>query len=799
VGAGAVGVSALSLRGSDTLKDLTVRLLTSTSGPGALECGGVGEPTTDGVTGSLVYEGTGSGNGQANMLANAQDVAPMSSRMTSAICASSTNKAEGIVFALDGISIVGRDTTNANAAGSCAGSTTGCNTDAPKKGLRSTAAGDATAPPPALTSCTAAQIADWRDVLRLIYFGYDASNLTTQNCSSACRTELANGYAKLFQSSCTVGNSCTQLKHAFRRNDESGTTDVFRGSMGVPAIVQKDNFTPFCNSATTGPAINPTGLIPCTGVPAAGTDPACNPGGGTGGLCDTVATSKTFHFCTRVQCTTDGQCGAGNTAGQCLPANAAGNRLCDLELNTSPQRNIANHNLAGCSTGSDCASGTCSTSSVCTCASDAQCPGTAAGRCAGGLCTPPTGSTPQPSHIIETNAQRGYGNAQTGSSWVDVQDADPIRRTCNFSGGNPLEDVCNRDGRLGLVLPVWDATANGDSTLNVQPVTAADAFPTATCDTGEFFCYPAQPYAKDTAGNSIFDICPDGTDPNAPPTTNVCPPAQCAYPVHVNGTVKDPRCISARGNLPGGVLTGDGRVYNLTVWQQLASGAFTIARYPRSTGQKGIPDSFYGPSGQVAMQGAFFRLHAQTPTISGSGACKAESATDQIGCLVQASWCSMGYAGNSAVNGATVAVNVNNVPPADSCVQNLLKLPAGDAATYRISRQLFLNSVQGFESIDPALNPGESADKKNEYKLAQCYGLNNDGAGPHGSAAGIATAAPPTGFGFVSLGLKADNVTPQNPFCDDTALRSCGALGQTGGGCANNTGAIPTETLPSAP
>ncbi len=143
---------------------------------------------------------------------------------------------------------------------------------------------------------------------RLVYFGYDASNLTAQNCASPCRTELANGYAKLFESSCTVGNSCTQLKHAFRRNDESGTTDVFVKALGVPAINQKDNFSPFCNNGTTGPAINAVTLPSCT----ANAD--CNPGGTAGGTCDTNAANRTFDKCTKLGCSASTPCPAAPPA-----------------------------------------------------------------------------------------------------------------------------------------------------------------------------------------------------------------------------------------------------------------------------------------------------------------------------------------------------------------------------------------------------------------------------------------------------------------------------------------------------
>src|SRR5262245_17858765 len=101
VAAGAVGVGAnIALLGSDTLKDTTVTLLSS-----SLDCSG------------LSYLGTGSGNGETAMLGNSQHVAPMSRRLSSAVCVN-PSRAEGIVFALDAISII----ANKDTVSACAGS-----------------------------------------------------------------------------------------------------------------------------------------------------------------------------------------------------------------------------------------------------------------------------------------------------------------------------------------------------------------------------------------------------------------------------------------------------------------------------------------------------------------------------------------------------------------------------------------------------------------------------------------------------------------------------------------------------
>src|SRR5262245_46405377 len=106
-GAGAVGVSALDPQGSDTLEGIPRLLLTDA----ALDCGGAGNTPV----GSLVYIGTGSGNGETQMVGNLQQVAPMSRAFGSAVCGTpnvsadagaSQSTAEGIAFALDGLALV---------------------------------------------------------------------------------------------------------------------------------------------------------------------------------------------------------------------------------------------------------------------------------------------------------------------------------------------------------------------------------------------------------------------------------------------------------------------------------------------------------------------------------------------------------------------------------------------------------------------------------------------------------------------------------------------------------------------
>src|SRR5260221_3341457 len=106
VGVGAAGVGALNLRGADTLTGLTISLLAPSS-----DCGGTDQG------GSIGYDGSGDRNGQGAMVAGQQTIAPMGRMMDNAICGSNQATAEGIVFELDGTSIV----ADASTFGSCNG------------------------------------------------------------------------------------------------------------------------------------------------------------------------------------------------------------------------------------------------------------------------------------------------------------------------------------------------------------------------------------------------------------------------------------------------------------------------------------------------------------------------------------------------------------------------------------------------------------------------------------------------------------------------------------------------------
>jgi len=121
------------------------------------------------------------------------------------------------------------------------------------------------------------------------------------------------------------------------------------------------------------------------------------------------------------------------------------------------------------------------------------------------------------------------------------------------------------------------------------------------------------------------------------------------------------------------------------------------------------------------MVGAYYRLHQShsLATVGGAAAtCQLGSATDTIGCLVQASPCSIGYAGRGAlqiaVNGVQGAIGLKNdgVDPQVTCIRNLISNPTFPAtgSLYPLARRLFINTIKGFDAVTG-----------DERKMAVCF------------------------------------------------------------------------------
>jgi ABC-type phosphate transport system substrate-binding protein len=250
IGADASMAAAQSLYGSDTLKDLTIDAVNA-----AVTAGAIG-------AGSISYKGTGSGQGGKAMNAGDaaavpvipagnQQISPQSRFLQDAECGAAVPGAgstagDALEIGLDAIGIY-RSKLGTTPA-------TNCNT------VRYSQAGADGQPLDASFT-----IAQWRDVLRLVYAGvFPAASPTADPCTDLppsrsavvaaagrcdhpARKALIANWGKLFQEgNCTTGNCPTGLRHAFRRDDSSGTTDTFLTLLGLPQTTPAAN-RPFCN------------------------------------------------------------------------------------------------------------------------------------------------------------------------------------------------------------------------------------------------------------------------------------------------------------------------------------------------------------------------------------------------------------------------------------------------------------------------------------------------------------------------------------------------------------------------
>lgn len=226
---------------------------------------------------------------------------------------------------------------------------------------------------------------------------------------------------------------------------------------------------------------------------------------------------------------------------------------------------------------------------------------------------------------------------------TEYQDNDPIRRPCFRNGdGSQQEDVCSKAGDLGWLLPIVLPPAYVDN-----PV---------PCRKGAFGWmnanFQTRPKCID-GSNSIF--------------------GRCLTPKDANGNYG---CLVQESNnfamfTP---LTTDTRAFNL----ELRNPAGAVIKDEQ----------------EKEVQNAYFRLHALHTTNAYSSTCKETSSTKQIGCLVTASACSLGFAGMEAAEMAdSMALEVANV---NNSIPNLCDF------SYKLTRYLYLNTAVGFDNItDP--------------------------------------------------------------------------------------------------
>jgi RHS repeat-associated protein len=257
VGAGATAVagtdttgSNIALNGSDGLARVTQAVIASC----AAQFGDFADQ-------NITYLGGGSGAGVGKMIADNQQIAPMSRALSSdEYCGSSSGLAENLLIGLDGVAVV------ANEANSC--SVTTANGVGSATAFTVTSDGTSTGgAPPTCPGCDGSgkyTFADSFDALKVLYFGLMHDG--TYDCASPVRRSLIRNWHNVFTTDCPAGDaSCTGgLTHVWRRGDLAGDTDSFvrvlnptgRG-LGTlansPSPVKRTN--PFCNSvdATSSP------------------------------------------------------------------------------------------------------------------------------------------------------------------------------------------------------------------------------------------------------------------------------------------------------------------------------------------------------------------------------------------------------------------------------------------------------------------------------------------------------------------------------------------------------------------
>jgi hypothetical protein len=254
VSAGAAGAGALAepnpYQGSDTLFNVTRLSLTS-----------IGQVAAD-------YVGGGSGNGQAAMAASpvTQTTAPMSRMINNGggVCTfnggtngSTATNASGVVVGLDAVDIFASTNTGASAA--CTGGPAGGN------GI--------------LNSGGSIHATTWKDALALVYGGKD-NQTGVVDCNQASRVALVATWSNLFQNACANGSTvCTDanhstgtgvvsgtapLWHAWRRDEASGTSDVFSSILGLSpststSAVHGFGASPYCNALNWDVTTNTAG------------------------------------------------------------------------------------------------------------------------------------------------------------------------------------------------------------------------------------------------------------------------------------------------------------------------------------------------------------------------------------------------------------------------------------------------------------------------------------------------------------------------------------------------------------
>jgi hypothetical protein len=409
-----------------------------------------------------------------------------------------------------------------------------------------------------------------------------------------------------------------------------------------------------------------------------------------------------------------------------------------------------------------------------------------------------------PQYLDSTGTLNGDGASttqMTDGRVNDSEDHDPIRTPCDANDTicsasgqcfaqttqaacvatsaqcqwNSSTSKCSTTNDLGLVLPIFMP----DVQYGV-PSVDPELYPTATCS-GSCALLPVCVGGLLPPGY----LCPNGAKPIA---------ARCWTPV-IDTAGLDPRCIVTDPTTrcfgsPGSLGQIDSRVYNKATWV-MSIELPADYQFGDATFQVALDRNYR------LMDGSFYRLHMQTPSsyntrapdANYTGTCTQSDNTSQIGCLVDADDCSMGFAGlgaartfpgqnNVAPPDPNKALRVDTVSPFDPGV--LTNLLAQGGTVYELARRLYL--ATGPSGVGFANLPGDSE----EQMLAQCFSKDSlvDVALTHRGYFGI----PSTNGGVQCIDYDETKSTSQPPVnvqgSGNVALPGCAASSNTNA-CTN--------------
>jgi hypothetical protein len=432
---------------------------------------------------------------------------------------------------------------------------------------------------------------------------------------------------------------------------------------------------------------------------------------------------------------------------------------------------------------------------------------------------------------------------------TSFQDNDPIRTPCVGNGSlgnsvNPEEEVCNLDGKLGLVLSIPASGFITDLGYTQYPVNNCNGWQVGAA-TEYANCAPG------TSGATHAGECPNGDSAGT---------GGCYVPVDtINGTSQ---CLnSSTQNAPSSTRTlgsYDGRTHNLHMYTPAGSTGTPAPAYITQVQQNGTANgvsiAFAGGMGRIHAVSTIFDKGAGPPTNIG---CQLLDATDQLGCLVQADPCSLALAGDGArtwngpneFTGSSLAgqvytkgtpssvpgtftpictfltargdtappactegtqvsdsMNIDGVYPTSTTVTEL----GQQVSEYQLGRKLYFNSIIGFAAIKASLNSisqdGPSDVSTGELDFASYeatasdinpilaavgyFALGNQSFSQLIPAAQASLTTNATNAGGAFASATTNTSAFNQPFCEDfNEGIVCGATaGNAQNACHNNVG-----------